>query len=295
MQAALLYTTRDGARRVRVHNVAVRVAREHAPIFKGLDCDAVVATIARVGAKLVYEGNTLATTTGFLSDMLTTSLATYRSRCCTNPSPSQLILPEAVRLLPVYMLAMLKQPLFRHSAAADARAAAMLQVTHEPVLATLLRLYAKCYSLSAVRAAAAEHDAQRERGQAVRGGRADEDERREREHADDEAERLLVARAQAREHVEPAVRHAAPVRGRARPHEQAHEQQRHEHGRRERARLRAARTAPSPRVGGGVQAAVAVLAAVAHGKAHGRQHHREQHHEHAVQDWLQEVQGKNGQ
>ena len=117
-----------------------------------------VATIARVGAKLVYEGNTLATTTGFLSDMLTTSLATYRSRCCTNPSPSQLILPEAVRLRPVYMLARLKQPLFRHRAAADARAAAMLQVTHEPVLATLLRLYAKCYSLSAVRAAAADPD-----------------------------------------------------------------------------------------------------------------------------------------
>ena len=159
VQAALLYTTRDGARRVRVHNVAVRVARDHAPIYKGLDCDAVVATLARVGARLVHEGSTLATTTGFLSDMLTTALATYRARCCTRPSPSQLILPEAVRLLPMYLLAMLKQPLFRHSAAPDARAAALLQAAHEPVLATLLRLYPKCYRLSAVRAAAADPDA----------------------------------------------------------------------------------------------------------------------------------------
>jgi len=156
VQAALLYTTRDGERRVRVHNVAMRASLDHSAIFKGLDCDAIVGTLTRMGTKLIYENNALPSTTAFLSDILITSLATYRSRCCQNPSPTQLILPEAIRLLPIYMIAMLKMPLFRHNSVADLRTSMMLDVSYQTLVSTLLRLYPKVFSLKTIMAAAAD-------------------------------------------------------------------------------------------------------------------------------------------
>jgi len=156
VQAALLYTTRNGERRVRVHNAAMRASRDHSSIFKGLDCDAIVGTLARMGAGLIYENNSLPSTTAFLSDTLVTSLATYRSCCCQNPSATQLILPEAIRLLPIYMIAMLKNPLFRHSSPADQRMSMMLEVMHQSLVSTLLHLYPKIFSLKTIMAAAAD-------------------------------------------------------------------------------------------------------------------------------------------
>jgi len=158
VQAALLYTTRNGERRVRVHNLAMRVSRDHSAIYKGLDCDAIVSTITRLGTKIIYDNDSLPTTTAYLSDMLVTTLATYRSRCCQNPSPTQLILPEAIRLLPIYMIAMLKMQLFRHNSPANSRMAMMLQVMNEKTITTLLRLYPKVFSLKKIMAAAADPD-----------------------------------------------------------------------------------------------------------------------------------------
>lgn len=40
-------------------------------------------------------------------------LAVYRKHCASTSSPGQLILPEALKLLPVYMGALLKTDLFR--------------------------------------------------------------------------------------------------------------------------------------------------------------------------------------
>ena len=40
-------------------------------------------------------------------------LTTYRKHCAVNPSPGQLILPEALKLMPIYCLGMLKGGTFR--------------------------------------------------------------------------------------------------------------------------------------------------------------------------------------
>jgi protein transport protein SEC24 len=40
-------------------------------------------------------------------------LAVYRKHCASTSSPGQLILPEALKLLPVYMNALMKTDMFR--------------------------------------------------------------------------------------------------------------------------------------------------------------------------------------
>ena len=60
------------------------------------------------------------------------ALLAYRAHCANASSSGQLILPEALKLLPLYTLALTKAPVFRTDARPDARAAAMWRLLSLP-------------------------------------------------------------------------------------------------------------------------------------------------------------------
>jgi protein transport protein SEC24 len=112
LQTAMLYTTRRGHRRIRVHTLRMSVAATLPNLFRQADLDTTVATLCRrVARHGVRKG------LGSARDMLTAQcvdiLTTYRKHCAVNPSPGQLILPEALKLMPIYCLGMLKGGTFR--------------------------------------------------------------------------------------------------------------------------------------------------------------------------------------
>jgi len=148
VQAAMLYTTMSGQRCLRVHTLAVPASSQHAAVFRALDCDAIVAHTARIIAQQIRRGNTVSSVAASTGDLIVECLAAYRRWCTTSPSAGQLILPESIRLLPLYYLCMTKLPLLRTETRSDLRSAAMLGVSCEPVPATMLRLYPRLYSLS---------------------------------------------------------------------------------------------------------------------------------------------------
>ena len=151
VQAALLYTTRAGARRVRVHTVALPVTPACALVYRGLDGDALAACLARLGARDVAAGTAPAAVARAHTRMLADALATYRAECAPDRARSQLVLPDTAQLLPLHVLAMQKLPLFRARACrADQRTALLRAVETLPVPHTLLCLYPRLYSLGSL-------------------------------------------------------------------------------------------------------------------------------------------------
>ncbi|KAJ2800784.1 COPII coat Sec23p-Sfb3p heterodimer component [Coemansia guatemalensis] len=114
-QAALLYTTSDGQRRIRVHNLAVPCTTLIGSMFRNSEIDASMNLIAKMA---VAEAQTtpLKAIRDKLSDRCVQILTAYRRNCASGSSPGQLILPEAYKLSPLYTLSLLKSPALRGGA-----------------------------------------------------------------------------------------------------------------------------------------------------------------------------------
>ncbi|KAI9306085.1 Sec23/Sec24 trunk domain-containing protein [Cunninghamella echinulata] len=101
-QCALLYTTKDGHRRVRVHNLNLTVTSEIADVFRHGDIETTVSIILRKAIFDLQHKNRKEIHQK-LTEQCVQILTAYRTNCASSTSPGQLILPEAFKLLPVYV------------------------------------------------------------------------------------------------------------------------------------------------------------------------------------------------
>lgn len=120
IQCAILYTTMAGERRIRVHTLGVPVVAEHSPVFKGADLDALVCVNAHRAADLVLSAK-YNTVSGIILDSTVQTLAMYRKHCATSTNAGQLILPESLKLLPIFTCALLKSPMLLSGKSSDLR------------------------------------------------------------------------------------------------------------------------------------------------------------------------------
>lgn len=112
IQCALLYTTSKGERRVRVHTLSVPSTTVLANVFKSADLDAVMNCLIRSAVFDVANLN-LATVRSQLIERCIEVLTVYRKFCATPTSSGQLILPEALKFMPIYTQAVVKNLLLR--------------------------------------------------------------------------------------------------------------------------------------------------------------------------------------
>ncbi|KAJ1666385.1 COPII coat Sec23p-Sfb3p heterodimer component [Coemansia sp. RSA 1646] len=114
-QAALLYTTSDGQRRIRVHNLAIPCTTLIGNMFRHSEVDTSMNLISKMA---VAEALTapLKGVRERLTDRCVQVLTAYRRNCASGSSPGQLILPEQYKLSPLYTLALLKSPAIRGGA-----------------------------------------------------------------------------------------------------------------------------------------------------------------------------------
>jgi len=111
-QSALLYTTATGERRVRVQNLSARSTSDIGEIYKTADEDAIIATIAKEASFKMLTKTSREVREGIV-DKCVRVLATYRKYHVSGAREGQLVLPERLRLLPVYTLGLLKSRAFR--------------------------------------------------------------------------------------------------------------------------------------------------------------------------------------
>jgi len=148
-QAALLYTTENGERRIRVHTVGLPVTAVMSNLFRAADLDAQLCAMSHGVAHAMLDNTN--SIHGCRENSLSNCVAAlyaYRKYCATNSSSGQLILPEALKLLPLYVLGLHKSPALRLDARLDERAAFCMRLLTVAAGAFVPTLYPRLHNVT---------------------------------------------------------------------------------------------------------------------------------------------------
>ncbi|XP_063076747.1 protein transport protein Sec24C isoform X2 [Engraulis encrasicolus] len=115
MQCAVLYTSCGGQRRLRVHNMAVNCCAQLADLYRNCETDTIINFFAKYAFRSVLNGPTK-NVRDSLINQCAQILACYRKNCASPSSAGQLILPECMKLLPVYLNCVLKSDVLHPAA-----------------------------------------------------------------------------------------------------------------------------------------------------------------------------------
>lgn len=146
-QCAALYTTAEGERRVRCHNIAVPVTSLLGNVFRYADMDSTVAYYSKEVVSLAHV-KPLKDVRHYLTDKCVKILLAYRRNCASSTSPGQLILPESFKLFPLYALAINKTKCVKGgNVTSDVRAFYMRFFRAQGVSAIMSMLYPRMIAL----------------------------------------------------------------------------------------------------------------------------------------------------
>ncbi|KAM6265860.1 protein transport protein Sec24C isoform 3-T3 [Porphyrio hochstetteri] len=107
LQCALLYTSCAGQRRLRIHNLSLNCCTQLADLYRNCETDTLINYLAKYAYRGVL-GSPVKTVRDALINQCAQILACYRKNCASPSSSGQLILPECMKLLPVYLNCVLK-------------------------------------------------------------------------------------------------------------------------------------------------------------------------------------------
>uniref|UniRef100_A0A3Q4BF91 Uncharacterized protein n=1 Tax=Mola mola TaxID=94237 RepID=A0A3Q4BF91_MOLML len=144
-QAALLYTSSKGERRIRVHTLCLPVVNSLADIFAGADVQAMTGLLACMAVDRSVTAS-LSDARDALTNAAIDSLSSYRQSVLTIQQPG-LLSPACLRLFPLFILALLKQKSFRTgtSTRLDDRVFSMCQLKYQPLTYTMLMIHPALY------------------------------------------------------------------------------------------------------------------------------------------------------
>ncbi|XP_075653897.1 protein transport protein SEC24 C-like [Castanea sativa] len=119
-QCALLYTTVYGQRRIRVTTLSLPCTNMLSNLFRSADLDTQFACFLKQAASKI-PSTPLLQVREQVTNLCISVLLSYRKFCATVTSSGQLILPEALKLLPLYTLALMKSTGLRSDGRIDER------------------------------------------------------------------------------------------------------------------------------------------------------------------------------
>ncbi|XP_054611063.1 protein transport protein Sec24A isoform X2 [Dunckerocampus dactyliophorus] len=144
-QAALLYTSSKGERRIRVHTLCLPVVHSLSDIFAGADVQAISGLLACMAVDRSVTAS-LSDARDAMTNAAIDSLTSYRQSVLTIQQPG-LLAPSCLRLFPLYILALLKQKAFRTgtSTRLDDRVFSMCQLKYQPLVYAMLMMHPALY------------------------------------------------------------------------------------------------------------------------------------------------------
>ncbi|XP_052035211.1 protein transport protein Sec24B isoform X2 [Apodemus sylvaticus] len=146
-QTALLYTSSKGERRIRVHTLCLPVVNSLADVYAGVDVQAAVCLLASMAVDRSVSSS-LSDARDALVNAVVDPLSAYSSAVSSVPR-STLTAPSSLKLLPLYVLALLKQKAFRTgtSTRLDDRVYAMCQMKSQPLVHLMKMIHPNLYRI----------------------------------------------------------------------------------------------------------------------------------------------------
>ncbi|KAK1175679.1 protein transport protein Sec24B [Acipenser oxyrinchus oxyrinchus] len=146
-QAALLYTSSKGKRRIRVHTLCLPVVSQLNDVFAGADVQAITCLLANMAVDRAISSN-LTDSRDALVNAVVDSLSAYRSTT-SSLQQSGVIAPYSLRLFPLYVLALLKQKALRTgtSTRLDDRVFAMCEFKCQPLQQIMRMIHPNLYRI----------------------------------------------------------------------------------------------------------------------------------------------------
>ncbi|KAI6651495.1 Protein transport protein Sec24B [Oopsacas minuta] len=147
VQSALLYTSVRGERRIRVATIALPVTTKLMDVYASANTQAIAAFVAKMAVDRLIESSLGDARTGLIN-VVGDLIKSYSVFCPANRSNS-LTLPTSLRLLPLYLLGLLKHPLLRVNSLIqlDERSYQTILLKTLPLDELLSSIYPTLYSL----------------------------------------------------------------------------------------------------------------------------------------------------
>ncbi|VDN17031.1 unnamed protein product [Gongylonema pulchrum] len=101
LQTAILFTSCSGQRRLRIHNLALVVSADYNHLYRVADPDCLVSFLFKQ-AEYIVRDKTPKEMKDSVNSRCAQMLATYREKCSEQAPLGQLILPECLKLLPLF-------------------------------------------------------------------------------------------------------------------------------------------------------------------------------------------------
>ena len=146
-QVALLYTSSNHERRIRVLNKCLPVSASLADLFRTAQAEVLADLIFKAAAKKAVEQKVVSAREGVLN-VTADILHTYKTAFSANVS-GELVIPESLKMLPLYALGMIKNPVLRIAAGerVDRRVHMIQTLMHLPYLRSVNFAYPKMFAM----------------------------------------------------------------------------------------------------------------------------------------------------
>lgn len=145
-QAALLYTSSKGERRIRVHTLCVPTAATLPEILNSADQQCIIGLLAKMAVDRSMQSN-LSDAREALVNVAIDVISTYKLSLNLNTGTTGLLVPNCLKLLPLYISALLKFVAFRTGSATrlDDRVKAMCDMKTKPLCHLIQTVYPDLY------------------------------------------------------------------------------------------------------------------------------------------------------
>ncbi|XP_019879213.2 protein transport protein Sec24A [Aethina tumida] len=147
-QAALLYTSSKGERRIRVHTLCLPVASTLQDIIHSADQQCIVGLLSKMAVDRSMQSNLSDAREAFINVAIDI-LSAYKFALNMGSGQSGLFAPAGLRLLPLYISALLKHLAFRTGTTTrvDDRVKAMMDMKSKPLHVLMQQIYPDLYPI----------------------------------------------------------------------------------------------------------------------------------------------------
>ncbi|XP_065891060.1 protein transport protein Sec24A-like [Dysidea avara] len=147
-QAALLYTSSHGERRIRVHTLALPVTDQLSVLYSACNATAIAGLLGKMAVDRVMSAS-LGDAREAMVNAVVDATKVYRSSMLSSTQQRSFCLPQSLQLLPLFVLALLKNPAFSLSpkVTLDNRAHIMNLIKTIPLDLIITYVYPRLYSV----------------------------------------------------------------------------------------------------------------------------------------------------